>query len=45
MKRNLYLNIQEKEEARQKFLEKFQDGSAWEDRRMKLGHMQWRYIH
>lgn len=51
MKRNLYLNIQEKEEARQKFLEKFQDGSAWEDRREvipvpeALGRLTWEAVY
>lgn len=51
MKRNLYLNIQEKEEARQKFLEKFQDGSAWKERREvipvseALGRLTWEAVY
>lgn len=51
MKRNLYLDIQEKEAARDWFLAVFQDGHAWGDRRetipvtKSLGRMTWEAVY
>lgn len=51
MKRNLYLDIQEKEEARDRFLAVFADGHAWGDRRetipvtKSLGRMTWEAVY
>lgn len=51
MKRNLYLNIQDKETAREKYLAVFQDGSAWQSRKetipvaKALGRRTWEAVY